>query len=184
MHNGEALTPEWVPQPLPASLPSQRSAACFVVCQELLSLPRSVATEGVGSLPFCSTKSPSVVARTRLSSTANTGQNSVQPKRCLVTEALAGQTHTTESQAFVVPPPPFSSPPHPRPHSGKAKQTLTPGLSASRLRKSQAHWSSGTDRGAGELGPRPAQCTSRRFVAFHHRATRRPERNYAQSFTQ
>lgn len=56
-----------------------------------------VVEEDAGPLPF-RTRS-----HTRPCSTVNTPQSSAQPNHCLFSEALARQTHTTESQAEPLP---------------------------------------------------------------------------------
>lgn len=63
---------------------------------------RSAAVEGAGSPSLLSPPSRRPLhthSRNRPSSTANTRRSSAQPNHCLFSEALARQTHTTESQA-------------------------------------------------------------------------------------
>lgn len=150
---------------------------CFVlgVFHPKLAPPRPVVVvEDAGPLPLRK------YSHTR--STVNTPQSSAQPNHCLFNEALARQTHTTESQA------------EPLPKTAKQLEYKTDYLLVSPPGAATSHRDTGSrgqtgalvnqDRGRHIVGHSFGAQYIRESVAFDTGITRKPKHDYTQSVPQ
>lgn len=101
----ESATPEDVSGPSPAPLPRLSASFSRLSNRTQLAPPSRWWWREQVPFPFVQlSRLPlRTHSRTRPRSTANTGQSSAQPNHCLFSEALARQTHTTESEAEPLP---------------------------------------------------------------------------------